>query len=67
MAAKAIKSVESVEWLEDLGMPEAFWVFKVEDFGPLSIAIDSHGNNVYDDVKKKAEEQRLKILEKFSK
>jgi fumarate hydratase subunit beta len=66
LAAKAIKKVTSVEWLQDLGMPEAFWVFEVEDFGPLSIAIDSHGNNLYDDVKKKAEEQRMKIYEKLS-
>ena len=67
LAAKAIKDVKTVEWLQDLGMPEAFWVFEVEDFGPLSVAIDSHGNNVYDDVKKKAEEQRMKIYEKLSK
>jgi len=67
LAAKAIKNVKTVEWLQDLGMPEAFWVFEVEDFGPLSVAIDSHGNNVYDDVKKKAEEQRMKIYEKLSK
>jgi tartrate/fumarate subfamily iron-sulfur-dependent hydro-lyase beta chain len=67
LAAKAIKNVKTVEWLQDLGMPEAFWVFEVEDFGPLSIAIDSHGNNLYDDVKKKAEEQRMRIYEKLSK
>ena len=67
LAAKAIKNVKTVEWLQDLGMPEAFWVFEVEDFGPLSIAIDSHGNNLFDDVKKKAEEQRMKIYEKLSK
>ena len=67
LAAKAIKNVKTVEWLQDLGMPEAFWVFEVEDFGPLSIAIDSHGNNLYDAVKKKAEEQRIKIYEKLSK
>jgi fumarate hydratase subunit beta len=65
LAAKAIKSVKTVEWLQDLGMPEAFWVFEVEDFGPLSVAIDSHGNNLYDNVKKKAEEQRMKIYEKL--
>jgi fumarate hydratase subunit beta len=65
LAAKAIKNVKTVEWLQDLGMPEALWVFEVEDFGPLSIAIDSHGNNLYDDVKKKAEEQRMKIYEKL--
>jgi len=66
LAAKAIKNVRTVEWLQDLGMPEAFWVFEVEDFGPLSIAIDSYGNNLYEDVKKKAEEQRMKIYEKLS-
>jgi len=65
LAAKAIKSVKTVEWLQDLGMPEAFWVFEVEDFGPLSIAIDSHGNNIFEDVKKKAEEQRMEIYKKL--
>jgi len=65
LAAKAIKNVKAVEWLQDLGMPEALWVFEVEEFGPLTIAIDSHGNNLFEDVKKKAEEQRLKIYEKL--
>jgi len=66
LAAKAIKSVKTVEWLQELGMPEAFWVFEVEDLGPLSIAIDSHGNNLFEDVKKKAEEQRMRIYEKLT-
>jgi tartrate/fumarate subfamily iron-sulfur-dependent hydro-lyase beta chain len=65
LAAKAIKNVKMVEWLQELGMPEALWVFEVEEFGPLSIAIDSHGNNVFEDVKKKAEESRMKIYEKL--
>jgi fumarate hydratase subunit beta len=45
LAAKAIREVVRVEWL-DLGIPEALWVFCVEDFGPLLIVIDSHGNNL---------------------
>jgi len=65
LAAKAVKSVETVEWLEELGMPEAFWVFEVDEFGPLTVAIDSHGNNIYEDVRKKVEEQRMKIYEKL--
>lgn len=65
LAAKAVKSVKTVEWLQELGMPEAFWVFEAEEFGPLTVAIDSHGNNIYEDVKKKAEEQRIKIYEKL--
>ncbi|MEM2994964.1 MAG: FumA C-terminus/TtdB family hydratase beta subunit [Candidatus Bathyarchaeia archaeon] len=61
LAAKAIKGVKGVEWL-DLGMPEAMWVFDVEDFGPLTVAIDSHGNNLYLEVQRQAEENRRKIF-----
>jgi len=64
LAAKAIKSVKSVEWL-DLGMPEAMWILEVEEFGPLTVAIDSHGNNLFEDVKRKVEENRQKIYQKF--
>jgi len=65
LAAKCIKNVKTVEWLPDLGMPEALWVFEVEEFGPLTIAIDSHGNNLYEEVSKKAEESRTKIYERL--
>jgi len=65
LAAKAIKNVKTVEWLQDLGMPEALWVFEVDEFGPLTVAIDSHGNNLFEEVKKKAEESRIKIYEKL--
>jgi len=64
LAAKAIKNVRGVEWL-DLGTPEALWIFEVEDFGPLTVAIDSHGNNLFMDVAKKVEENRKRIYEKL--
>jgi len=64
LAAKAIKNVKSVEWL-DLGTPEALWVFEVEDFGPLAVAIDSHGNNIFMDIQKKVEENKQKIYQKL--
>lgn len=64
LAAKAIKNVKTVEWY-DLGMPEALWIFEVEEFGPLTVAIDSHGNNIYEEVKKKTEENRKAIYEKL--
>lgn len=66
LAAKAVKNVKSVEWF-DLGMPEALWIFEVEDFGPLTVAIDSHGNNLFEDVAKKVEENKQKIYEKILK
>jgi fumarate hydratase subunit beta len=64
LAAKAIRSVKSVEWL-DLGMPEAMWILEVEEFGPLAIAIDSHRNNLFEDVKRKVEENRQRIYQKL--
>ncbi|MEM2875535.1 MAG: FumA C-terminus/TtdB family hydratase beta subunit, partial [Candidatus Bathyarchaeia archaeon] len=42
LAAKAVEEVERVEWL-DLGVPEALWVMRVKEFGPLIVAIDSNG------------------------
>ena len=53
MAAKSIRAVKGVEWL-DLGTPEALWILEVEDFGPLTVIIDSEGKNYYDEVRAKA-------------
>ena len=64
LAAKAIKQVKNVEWL-DLGMPEALWILQVEDFGPLTVAIDSHGNNLFEAVQTKAELKRQVIFKKL--
>ncbi len=64
LAAKAIKKVRSVEWY-DLGMPEAMWVLEVEDFGPLTVGIDAHGNNLFEDVRERVEETKEKIYEKL--
>jgi tartrate dehydratase beta subunit/fumarate hydratase class I family protein len=46
-------------------MPEALWIFEAEEFGPLTVAIDSHGNNIYEDIKKTTEEARKAIYEKL--
>lgn len=64
LAAKAIKQIRSVEWL-DLGTPEAMWIFEVEEFGPLIIAIDSHGNNLFTDIQKSVTNNREAIYQKL--
>ena len=64
LAAKAVKNVKNVEWF-DLGMPEAMWILEVEDFGPLTVAIDAHGNNLFEDVQKRVEESKQKIYQKL--
>ncbi|HML03394.1 MAG TPA: FumA C-terminus/TtdB family hydratase beta subunit [Candidatus Bathyarchaeia archaeon] len=65
LAAKTIKNVRTVEWY-DLGVPEAMWVFEVEDFGPLAICIDSHGNNLFEDIKRQVEENKQKVYAKLA-
>lgn len=55
LAAMAIENVLRVHW-KDLGMPEAVWELEVKDFGPLVAGIDSHKNDMFLDVRKKANE-----------
>ena len=44
-AATKIKSVTGVEW-EVLGMPEAMWIFEAEEFGPVTVNIDTVGGDL---------------------
>ena len=54
-----IEEIEEVAW-EEL-MPECLWKFRVEDFGPLTVGIDAHGNSLYRDVQTRAH-QKLEEL-----
>jgi tartrate/fumarate subfamily iron-sulfur-dependent hydro-lyase beta chain len=47
LAAYHIEDVPAVYWLNKLGMPEAVWIFNVKEFGPLVVAMDSHGGSIY--------------------
>jgi len=60
LAAKSVKRVRGVEWL-DLGAPEAVWILEVENFGPLTVAIDSLGQNLHSQISAMVEDNRLKI------
>jgi fumarate hydratase subunit beta len=42
-------------------MPEAVWVLRVENFGPLIVGIDAKGKDIFSEVRERAE----KILEKL--
>ena len=59
LAAKGIESVSGVEWYE-LGMPEAIWVMNANNFGPLTVGIDAHGNSLYNAVNRKVKENEQK-------
>ncbi len=55
-----IEQIEDVA-LDDLN-PESLWRFRVRDFGPLLVAMDSHGNSIYDVVKRDAAAAREAVL-----
>ncbi len=65
LAAQSIRRVQGVEWL-DLGMPEAMWIFEVEMFGPLVVAIDTHGCNLFADIAQKVETNKHEIFKKYN-
>ena len=65
LAAKAIRRIVSVEWL-DLGMPEALWIMEVERFGPLIVSIDSTGANLFEQVNTNVEKRREEIYKQLS-
>ncbi|MBY9000593.1 MAG: fumarate hydratase C-terminal domain-containing protein [Candidatus Heimdallarchaeota archaeon] len=65
LAAERIKKVRDVYWYDELGMPESLWIYEVEEFGPLTITIDTHGGNLTDESKKKIEENKNKILQEL--
>lgn len=37
--------------LEQLGMAESIWVFQARDFGPLIVAVDSRGRDLYQEAR----------------
>lgn len=53
--ANQIPAVNEVHWL-DLGMPAAVWNFQVTRLGPLIVALDAHGNNIFDKLQAKVDE-----------
>jgi L(+)-tartrate dehydratase beta subunit len=55
-----IEEIEEVYW-EEL-MPECLWKFRVRDFGPLWVGIDSHGGSMFHDVNEAANKRLEDIL-----
>jgi fumarate hydratase subunit beta len=62
LLANSIKRVNNVYFLDELGMPEAVWELEVSNFGPLIVAMDSHGNSIYEEVNKKVHEKLNELI-----
>jgi len=50
LIADAVKEVVAVHKKEKFGVPEAFWVIRVEGF-PVVVTMDTHGRSIHDEVK----------------
>ena len=58
-----VEAIEEVD-MDDLN-PESLWKFRVRGFGPLLVAMDSHGGSLYSDVNRAARQRREEALRKL--
>ena len=58
-----VEAIEDVD-LDDLN-PESLWKFRVRGFGPLLVAMDSHGASLYATVDSNARARRANTLAKL--
>ncbi len=58
-----IEAIEDVD-LDDLN-PESLWRLRVNGFGPLLVAMDSHGESLYSRVKTAAQQKRAEALKRL--
>jgi len=50
-AAAALRLKVAGAHLQELGMAESVWEFEAEELGPMIVAIDAHGRDLYQDVR----------------
>ena len=55
-----IEQIEDVD-MDDLN-PESLWKFKIRDFGPLLVAMDSYGCSIYEEVKGEVTRNKVAVL-----
>jgi L(+)-tartrate dehydratase beta subunit len=58
-----VEAIEDVD-LDDLH-PESLWKFRVNGFGPLLVAMDSHGESLYSRVNAEARTRRAEVLKRL--
>lgn len=58
-----VECIEDVD-LDDL-YPESLWKFRVRGFGPLLVAMDSHGRSLYSKVRTAAQSRRAEALRRL--
>lgn len=65
LASSKVEEVTALYWPE-LGMPEAMWVMRVREFGPLIVSIDTKGGNLFEENKRTFAERKQPIVREIS-
>lgn len=48
LLGRGITGVEAINWLDELGIAQAMWILKLENFGPLLVECDLAGNSLFE-------------------
>ena len=56
-----VKKVHDVHFLDELGKTECTWIYEVDHFGPFFVAMDSEGNNYFEELAREAESKMPEI------
>ena len=48
LLGRGVKDVCDLHWRKELGLAQAMWVLKVENFGPFIVESDSQGNSLFE-------------------
>ena len=49
LLGRGIKKVEAAHWLDELGVAQAMWVLREENFGPLLVESDLQGRSLFEE------------------
>jgi L(+)-tartrate dehydratase beta subunit len=58
-----VEAIEDVD-MDDLN-PESLWKFRVRGFGPLLVAMDTHGGSLYSRVREVSRGRRAEVLKRL--
>ena len=61
LIAERVKEVLTVYKKDEFGMPEAFWVIRVQDF-PAVVTMDAHGKSLHADVKSSSQAKLAELI-----
>ena len=64
VSAVHFKKIIDAQW-KDLGMPETLWTSEVEELGPLIVAVDTKGGNLFEENKKTYKKRAEEVYEEI--